>query len=259
MDTPEPGPRRSGAETARKVLQLLLHFNQHRPTATVRELAEASGLPLPTAHRYVALLKEMGLLEEGRRASYQLGWRVLQLAQAAQAATGLMQVAEPVMRRLVAETDETVTLLRLAGSEMQCVGQVESAHVMRLTFEPGQRFPLTAGASARVLLSSLGPDERDRLLDSLAAADPEFGPRRESFRAEVERVARQGWAMSSEEIDSGIWAVAAPISYGPEVVASLSLSGPLYRLEEGMQDRAVDLARQAAAEVSAALSSPAAA
>lgn len=246
---------KSGAETARKVLQLLLQFNHRRPTASVKELADASGLSLPTAHRYVALLKEMGLLEESRRASYQLGWRVLQLAQAARAATGLLQVAEPVMARLVEQTDETVTLLQLADREMQCIGQVESAQMVRLTFTAGQRLPLTGGASARVLLGSLHADERRRLLDELAAGDPEFAARRPAFEADIEQTRLKGWAMSREEIDRGIWAVAAPVREGSVTVASLAVAGPLYRLEPGMQQRVVGLATSAADEISRALAS----
>jgi DNA-binding IclR family transcriptional regulator len=253
-DQGEESPK-SGAETARKVLQLLLQFNHSRPTATVRELADASGLSLPTAHRYVALLKDMGLIEESRRASYQLGWRVLQLAQAARAATGLAQVAEPVMTRLVEEIDESVTLLQLTGLDMQCIGQVESEHVVRLTFKPGQRLPLTAGASARVLLASLSDDERTRRLDALAAGDPDFAARRERFEGEIEEASGQGWAISREEIDRGIWAVSAPIKEGPVTVAALAVAGPLYRLEAGMQQRVVDLATSAAEEIGRNLAS----
>jgi DNA-binding IclR family transcriptional regulator len=223
--------RRSGAETARKVFQLLLHFNRDRATATVRELASAAGLPLPTAHRYVALLRELGLLEETGRSRYQLGWRVLQLARVAEAAGGLLQLAEPVMRRLVAETDETAVLFRLAGDQMECVGQVESPHVVRLSFEPGQRLPLMRGASARILLSGLERQERGALLDVLAADDPDFARRRDQFEREIAEVEQRGWAESMEEIDPGIWAVAAPVVHDSRVEASLAVAGPLYRVE----------------------------
>jgi IclR family transcriptional regulator, pca regulon regulatory protein len=253
------GPRRSGAETARKVLELLLYFSLDRPTATVKALAEASGLPLATAHRYVALLREMGLIEQAGPATYQLGWRVYQLARSAQAGSGLLPIAEPWMRKLVAQTDETVTLLQLAGAEMQCIGQVEPAHMVRITMEPGQLLPLTAGASARVLLAALQPDERAVLLDRLEAADPDFAARRKEFEREIEETARRGWATSQEEIDRGVWAVAVPITHGSHTVAALSVAGPLYRLEPGIEDRVVDLVLRAAAKVSEALTARAAA
>jgi DNA-binding IclR family transcriptional regulator len=253
--TPEPrGQRGSGAETARKVLGLLDHFDVDRPSATVRELAEAAGLPLPTAHRYVALLRELGMLEERGRSSYQLGWRVLDLARVAETTAGLLQVAMPVLRELVEAADETAVLLRLAGAEMECVGQVESEHVMRLSFRPGQRLSLTRGASARVLLGGLAPRERSALLDRIAARDAAFRERRERFEREVQDAQRRGWAESFEEIDPGMWAVAAPVHDDGRVVASLAVAGPTSRLADDAHGRIEQLVTGAAARLSAALS-----
>jgi hypothetical protein len=79
-----------------------------------------------------------GLIEQAGPATYQLDWRVYQLAQSAQAGNGMLPIAEPWMRRLVAQTDETVTLLQVAGAEMRCIGQVEPTHMVRITMEPGQ-------------------------------------------------------------------------------------------------------------------------
>jgi DNA-binding IclR family transcriptional regulator len=251
----ELGPQRSGAETARKVLRILLYFRRDRLTATVRELAQEASVSLPTAHRYIALLKEMGLVEDAGRASYRLSWRVALLGQSARAAGGLLHLAEPVMRRLSVELDETVTLLQLANSTMECIGQVESEHLVRLTFTPGRIFPLTAGASARVLLASLDLEERSLLLDGLISADPGFAARREEFERQIIDAHERGWAASREEIDPGIWAVAAPIKLELETIACLSVAGPLYRLDESMESRILDMTRRAAAEISETISS----
>lgn len=257
VSTPSPeaaGARRSGAETARKVLRVLLHFSPRRPTATVRELADDSSLPLPTAHRYVALLKELGLVEEAGRGSYQLGWRALQLGQAASMTGGLLQVAEPVMHRLAGDTDETVILFRMSGDEMECVGQVESQQVVRLSYDTGHRLPLSAGASARSLLSGVDAAALPRVLDRLAAGDPAFAARRDAFARDIESVRHSGWAVSREEIDRGIWAVAGPIRVGGQVVASLAVAGPVHRYEAAMQEPFGRLVRAAADDVGATLS-----
>src|SRR4051812_30590972 len=120
--------RRSGAESARKVLELLLRFSDERPAASIRELASETGVPLPTAYRYVALLREMGLVEEGDRGRYHVTPRVAPLARAAYANPGLIRIAEPVMRRLADTTRESVILVRLIGGLPVCVDRVESPH-----------------------------------------------------------------------------------------------------------------------------------
>jgi DNA-binding IclR family transcriptional regulator len=241
---------KSGAETARKVLQVLLQFDRRRPSATVRELAEASELSVVTTHRYVALLRELGFLEESERGSYyQLGWRILHLAQAARSVTGLVQVAEPIMARLSAATGETVTLLHLADRTMECIAQVEAEHMLRISLFPGQRLPLTAGASARVLLGMLGPKSRSALLDHLAKSDTAFAARRKQFERDVDLAAEDGVAVSVEEIDPGIWAVAARVGADTTTVACISVTGPVSRLEGDMREHVVALARAAAQEI----------
>lgn len=241
---------KSGAETARKVLQVLLQFNRRRPSATVRELAEACALSLPTTHRYVALLRELGFLEESERGSYyQLGWRVLQLAEGARSVTGLVQVAEPVMGRLSAATGETVTLLRLVDRKMECIAQVEAEHLLRISLFPGQRLPLTAGASARVLLSLLEPKSRHGLLDKLAEADPAFAARRDPFEREVDVAAIEGSAVSFEEIDPGVWAVAAAVGTSTTTAGCISVQAPGSRVDADRREEFVSFTRAAAHEI----------
>src|SRR5436305_5224510 len=82
-----PAPRRTpGASSSRKVLQLLLALSERRWEASVAELAATNGTPIATTYRYVALLKELQLLEEGRAGHYHLTRQVMPLARAAQLA-----------------------------------------------------------------------------------------------------------------------------------------------------------------------------
>ncbi len=242
--TPRQG-RASGAETARKALRVLLHFSVRTPTASVKELAAACDLPLVTTHRYVALLKELGLIEEAGRAQYRLGWRAAQLGHAATEAGSIVSIAEPVMQRLADETDETVTLFQRADLEMECIAQVESAHVIRLTFEPGQRLKLSSGASARVLLSAVPDDELTQTLDAFEKRDPTFHERRATFEEGIRQTRERGWATSREEIDQGVWAIAAPVSLGRHTVASLAVAGPLLRQNPDTEQRVTTLLRAA--------------
>lgn len=231
-----------------------MRFDDHHRSASVRELADALGMSLPTTHRYVALLRELGFLEESERSGhYQLGWRILQLAQTAQASSGLVQMARPIMVDLSSASAETVTLLRLVDDRMECIAQVEGTQMLRLSLMTGQRLPLTAGASARALLSQLRSGDRERLLDRLAAEDRGFALRRPSFEADLDVVSEQGWFACFEEIDPGVWAVAAPLKTNGESATCLSVAGPVSRFDVATRDRIVTLTLGAAASIEAAL------
>lgn len=48
--------RRTGSDSARRIIELLFAFTEDHPRQTARELSEAAGIPMPSVHRYVALL-----------------------------------------------------------------------------------------------------------------------------------------------------------------------------------------------------------
>jgi DNA-binding IclR family transcriptional regulator len=91
------------------------------------------------------------------------------------------------------------------------------------------------------------------LLDHLAEGDSAFAARSDRFAREVDLAAEQGSAVSVEEIDPGIWAVAAPVGAGTATIACLSVTGPVSRLEAGTREQVVSLARAAAQEIDEAL------
>lgn len=215
-----------GAESARRVLAVLMAFTRERHTLTARDLAQITGIPLPSVYRYVAFLRDTGLLVGGDRGGYHLSVRLVQLAQAAEAGDTLIGIADPVMRRLGAETGETVILVRLLGRSAVCVHRVESSHRLRTSFEPGQPMSLDRGASARILLASMSPEALRAYLEPLSRRDPARAARLEE---ETALVRRRGWASSEEEIDEGIWAAAAAVRDGSGIVAALSVPSPLVR------------------------------
>lgn len=198
-------------------------------------------------YRYIALLRETGLLVGDDHGAYHLSPRLISLARAAEAAESIIEIADPVMRNLVRECDETVILVRLIGRVPVCVHRVESVHHLRATFEPGQPLPLDRGASGRVLLAGLAPQARRDYLAPLAQADPESAARLEQGAAEA---AERGWAVSEEEIDRGVWAASAAVTDGRSTIAALTVPSPLVRSPAALQERLLGQVRSAAREVS---------
>jgi DNA-binding IclR family transcriptional regulator len=233
---------------------MLFAFTRQRPVASVRELAHDLEIPVPSVHRYVALLRDMGLIEEGARGQYHLTMRVAELGRAAREATPLLSIAEPYMRELSTQLEETVMLVRLVHGLPVCVHRIETAHRFRLSFEIGQNLPPLRGASVRLLLGSLTATERQSYVDQAleaGARPPVVG--REDFLAEVQRDAARGWAVSNEEIDQGVWAASAAVREGGHTVAALSVPCPAFRLDKADRETVIELAGKAAARISQAL------
>lgn len=241
-------PGSTPAGSARRALELLGSFTKDRHTMSTRELAEITGIALPTVYRYVALLRDTGFLVGDDHGNLHLSVRMIALGQAAEAADDLIDVADPVMRELAAATGETVLLVRLVGDAAVCTHRIESTHRLRLAYEPGQPVSLEHGASARLLLGSLAPARRRSLLDAFAARDPEAARRLED---DVETARRRGWAVSQEEMDPGIWAASAAVHDGEgRVPAVVSVPAPLVRTPDDVRERILAQVRAAAERIS---------
>jgi DNA-binding IclR family transcriptional regulator len=246
-------PERPSAQagSARRALELLLCFRRDRHTLTSRELSELTGIALPSVYRYIALLRESGMLIGDDQGNYHLSIRFVGLAQAAEAADPLIAISDPAMRELADLTGETVLLVRLIGRSAVCVHRIESSHSLRTSYEPGQPLSLEHGASARILLGSMSPEARRATLAPLAECDP---TRAAQLEEDVRLALRRGWATSREEIDRGVWAVSAAVRDADgQVVAALSVPSPLVRAQAKARDRLLEQVRRKADQLTEVL------
>ncbi|GAA3737718.1 IclR family transcriptional regulator [Salinactinospora qingdaonensis] len=240
--------RRSGAESSRKLLNLMLAFNERNHTRSAADLAAALDMPISSVYRFLSVLKDTGLVEEAGHGEYRLSWLFVGLARAAGAAADdLERLARPVLEEVARESGETTLLIKRVGWSATCVDRVESVHPVRLQFDPGQPMSLHLGSAARVLLASMPAAEREAYLDTL----PDLGKlERDQIEADVDTVARTGWVESFGEVDEGIWGTAAAIHDGETVVAALGLAGPLYRLRQDDRERIIELVNNGARTLS---------
>ncbi len=249
--------RTPGAESGRKLLGALLAFSETDPVWSVADLANHVGVPTSTMYRYVALLREMGLVDGAGVGHYRLTDRVVGLARAVEMSrTSLIEVARPHMVDLRDAIDETVILVRRGGTYAYCVDRVESTHPVRLQFDPGQAMPIHAGSASRVLLAAMPHNERENLL---AEVRPGLAPQLATrlTDAALTQVAKAGWTESFEEVDEGIWGCAAAISDTSGVIASLGTAGPIFRLNEDRRRMIIERMRDSARQITRQLNAPA--
>lgn len=242
--------RTVGVESARKALQLLLCFDAARPRAGVPLLARAAGLPLSSAYRQLALLREVGLVEEDGGGLYRVTPRIHALARAADTASPLVAAAMPFLQRLAAATGATSVLFRIYGDVAVAAAAVEPRRPQHLSGVSGRGFPLHRGAPCKLLLASLPATVRSAYLDRIERAAPAERALRPAREAELAAIRRRGYAESHGEVDPGMWAVAAPVMQKRRVLAALWVAAPERRLD-GQRRAAL---REATLSAAAALS-----
>jgi DNA-binding IclR family transcriptional regulator len=178
-------------------------------------LVSATGLARPTAYRLAVALEAHGMVRRDEQGRFCLGPRLT--------GPSLASLARPAMERLRDETGESVQLYVRRGDRRHCVASLESPHGLRTIVAVGASLPLDVGSAGKVL-----------------RGDPE--------------VSRRGWAQSVEEREPGVASVSAPVHDARgEVVAAVSVSGPIGRTTRSPGRRYAIAVVAAAEAVQAAL------
>lgn len=189
-----------------------------RPCA-LSDLVEETRLPRATAHRLAVALEVHELLDRDGDGRFVLGPRVGELAAARP--DPFVVAGAPVLAWVRDESGESAQLYRRDGIERVCIASAERTHGLRTTVPIGSRLPLTAGSGAQVLCAWL----IDEPVRSSVLSHARF-----TERSLVE-VRRRGWAHSVGQREAGVASVSAPVRDGTgDVVAALSISGPIERL-----------------------------
>jgi DNA-binding IclR family transcriptional regulator len=240
-DTEVDVAQTSAPSNATRTLRVLLAFSEYRPTATIKELAEAINAPVSTVYRHVRLLREVQLIEEGSPGRYHPTAKVAPVARAAQLANGIDRIAQPIVRAMCEELGESILLMQDFGDSIVCVGGMESSNRIRFTVETGHSMRDGQGASGRMVLAMLPPTERAARLTRIDA-DPHL-------RALVDQAAELRFATSEGEVDVGTWACAVPISLVNNRPVALTLAGPAARIPASKREAIILRLQESAGQI----------
>ncbi|WP_375486221.1 IclR family transcriptional regulator [uncultured Jatrophihabitans sp.] len=243
-----------GLQSVDRALSVLEIVAQSVQGATVGDVAAELGVHKSTASRLLSTLEGRELVEQvGERGRYHLGFGVLRLASAVLSRLDLVSEAREVLRDVAVTVGETVNLAVLRSHWAVNVDQARGLAAVVAQNWTGQLTPLHATSSGKVLLAHESPASRQLLLDSggLARFTRYTHTSRPALLTELDRIVESGYGVALEEYAEGLNAVAAPIrNHTRAVVASLSVSGPAFRLDRRRIDAIVPDVREAARRVS---------
>ncbi len=245
---PEKNGRGAGSavqsvDRAVSVLEILARHGE----AGVTEIADELDVHKSTAFRLLGVLENRGLVTQAKdRGKYYLGAGVLRLAGAAAVRLDISQEGVPVCREVADELGETVNIAVLDDDAAVNIMQARGTASVTAQNWLGRRTPLHATSSGKVLLAHMPPTLREGLL---ARALPRFTERTITgasvLRGELEAVVEQGYALTIEELELGLAAASAPVrAHDGKVIAAISVSGPVYRLNS---DRLPEVAKRTVA------------
>jgi IclR family KDG regulon transcriptional repressor len=217
-----------------KALQILEAFTIDAPELSVADLEEKLSIPKVSIYRFLRILTKRGFVRQDLSSrKYSLGIKVFELGSIVLRNFELRKAAFPLIDDLSKASGETVHLGVLDGLQVVSIEGVESDQSLRISVPIGKRVCLHSTGIGKAILAFLPENELDAIIKNVTL--PAFTANtivdREALVREIQEIRISGYSVDNEENELGIRCVAAPLfDADARVVASISISGPAFRI-----------------------------
>ncbi len=179
------------------------------------------------------VLERHRMVERTGNGKFRLGLRLFDFGNRAIEQYDLRERAQPHLRRLVAETEETAHLCILEAARVIYIDKIEPARSVRMITRIGSSNPVHCTSVGKAIMAFLPEDRAAEIIRrtrferfttrTIASAD--------ALRTEMEKTRRRGYAVDDEELEEGLRCIAVPLLDAQRLpVAAISVSGPSFRV-----------------------------
>lgn len=224
----------AAVKSARRVLEILEHFDRERRPLALKEVLDGLGYPTSSGSALLKSLVSLGYLDYDReRRSYFPTMRIAALGSWVHDALFGEGDLTALMGHLHRVTGETVILASQSDLHAQYVHVVHSAEPLQFSVPPGARRPLGASGMGWLLLSAKSDAQIERLRRRINAESEEaLRLDRAALMERIQEVRARGYAFSKHTVSEGAGVIGALLPRGPHGrVHALGVGGPVSRLE----------------------------
>ncbi|MEU8934347.1 IclR family transcriptional regulator [Streptomyces sp. NPDC048409] len=248
----------AGTQAVERAMSLLGCFTDEHSELRITELCAQTGLGQSTVSRMISSLDRLGyVVQDARTGLYRLGPSAVTLGSVALNSSSLFRAARPIAQNLAHATGLGVNLAEFRDDRLFYLCNFEGAKSPKSFTMSGRTAPLHATGMGKAILAAQPAEYvRAYFAEGLGHAyTPHTITELVGMEAVLTEIRNRGYATEVEELAFGRACLAAPIrSRGGQVVAALSLSGPLSELDlAGRQQELSLMVVEAADELSVAL------
>ena len=211
-------------------------FTEEKPELGISEIAAQLNMNQSTIHHIVKSLSSEGVLAKTPNRRYRLGSQLLGWGHLAAKQYKSFYMATPYLESLSKRTKEISHLATLQNSEVIYLTKVEPNHPLRIETNIGARKPIHCTGLGKAMLAFQSEKFFEKMVpEELPAYTPNTITDKKALRKELEQVRKQGFAVDDEELEIGLFCIAAPVrNFLGQVIAAISISGPEFRLRKDL-------------------------
>ncbi|MBI5649927.1 MAG: IclR family transcriptional regulator [Chloroflexi bacterium] len=239
-------PQRSNRERKKigalqRAFDILNLFDAQTKELGNTDIARAVQLHPSTVAGLIHTLEVNGYLAQNPATrKYRLGLKLVERAAVALNHLDLREIAQPYLRALRDECNESVNLAIQDGAEVVYIEQLFGSHALGIRSEIGKRAALHSTALGKAILAWRAPKPTQEFLKTykLTAITPKTITRRDQFLRELTRTRAHGFALDDEENEIGGRCIAAPIFDARGApIAAVSIAVPIQRFPDKVVPR----------------------
>ncbi len=232
-----------------RMFSILGMFTMDTPSLSISEIERELNYPKSTIFRILnTLIKADYIVQNPDTHRYSLGMQFFRLGSIFQSQLDLRNISLPVMKQLAKDSLETVELNIIDETSRFCIEKIDSPLTVRNFVQIGDRHPLHLGASGKCLLAFLNLDIQNHLLMRLGE---QYDVKIQGLKEDLKRIRNKGYAFTKGERVVGSFAVSAPLyDEGGGLIASITLSGPIQRLNGERENELINLLTNSATIIS---------
>lgn len=220
----------AGSQAVDRAAALLASVVESGEPRTFTSLVEEHGLAKSTTSRLLQALERNRLVRRDRAGLFRPGPLFAIYATQHDSSQDLLELAQPVLDDLSEDTGETVNLAVPRGAEVVHVAQVDSSYLLGATNWLEITVPPHCSALGKVFYAF---GAMPLPAGDLPATPHGRSVSRRQLERDLSEVSRQGWALTWEELEEGLVAIAAPVhTKDGTVIAAVSISGPTTRINK---------------------------
>lgn len=226
-------------KTLDNALELIKYFNQENPSWGVRELAKESGIGHSIVYRVLSTFEKQGFLYQNTASrKYELGMKLMEYGLMIQSSLKMADLIHPIMKRVGQEAGESVFLTWLDNKDALCVDVVEAPQTIKFTVTVGSRTPLYAGAANKTIMAFLPREVQLEIIEQgLVTLTAKTMVNPNELLHDLEKIRANGWCTTEGEFKEDVVGIGVPLfSRQGNILASLTIAGPSYRLSDKVTD-----------------------
>ncbi len=242
-------------QSVEKVFSIIEYLSQKEGPQRLQDIANDLGMNSSTVIRFLSTLQGCGYVDQERDTlKYYLTYKICAIANKVSSNIELRGALRPFAKEIADNLKESVCLAIEQDMNVVYIEVVSGPDQMIKTMQRiGNLAPMHCTGVGKLLLLNHEENYIDKMIERKGLqkfTDNTITTKRELLK-ELAAVEKQGYAFDNEECEIGARCISLPIrDFSGNIIAGISVTGPVFRMNEIINEKNIAYLKQVAMEAS---------